>query len=76
MPVFDYKCDKCGTRYDVYHKVKEVAEDVVCPACGSKSHKKLMSVPAAPASAHDGEYSDTSCESGTCGCSGGACNMN
>jgi len=77
MPVFDYKCEKCNARYDVYHKVREVVEDVVCPACGSKSHKKLMSVPAAPITAESGSRcEDGACDSGGCGCGGGSCMMN
>ncbi len=77
MPVFDYKCEKCNTKYDVYHKVREVQEDVVCPFCGSKAHKKLMSVPGAPMIA-GGEQSTAgpSCDPGSCGCSGEMCGMN
>ena len=75
MPVFDYQCEDCKKKYDVYHKVREIEEDVVCPACGSKSHKRLMSIPAAPVMGNDG-YAGESCESGTCGCAGGSCSMN
>ena len=49
MPIYDYRCEHCGALYDVYHKVHEVAEDVLCPDCGSSEHKKLMSIPAAVA---------------------------
>lgn len=77
MPVFDYRCSDCGTTYDIYHKVKEISEDVVCPHCGSVKHKKLMSA----ASVSIGGKSDSSsfqgpsCESGG-GCCGGACGLN
>ena len=75
MPVFDYQCETCKTKYDIYHKSNEVKEDVFCPSCGSKSHKKLMSVPAAPVMAKgNNKCSDSSCESGSC--CGGACSMN
>ena len=45
MPIYDYKCDECGKTYDVFHKVREVLEDVVCPACGSVKHTRLLSAP-------------------------------
>jgi putative FmdB family regulatory protein len=45
MPIYDYRCDKCGSTYDVLHKVREVNEDVVCPSCGSKDHTRLLSAP-------------------------------
>ena len=77
MPVFDYRCEKCNARYDVYHKLREVTEDVVCPACGSNSYKKLMSVPAAHITAESaGRCEDGACDSGACGCGGGSCRMN
>ncbi|HTX17358.1 MAG TPA: FmdB family zinc ribbon protein [Bacteroidota bacterium] len=77
MPVFDYQCEKCRTKYDVYHKGKELEEDVVCPSCGSKAHKKLMSIPAAPVVSGNAENSPgPACENGSCGCDGGCCNLN
>ena len=77
MPVYDYRCTECNKTYDVYHKGREVAEDVVCPSCGSLSHKKLMSVPmvsmGSPSSGGDSS-SAPSCETG--GCCGGSCGIN
>lgn len=77
MPVFDYSCSECGKTYDVYHKVREVVEDVSCPQCGSKKHKKLFSM----ASVSMGGSSSHSpsrppCETGGECCGGGACGLN
>lgn len=72
MPVFDYQCRNCSTTYDVYHKGKELAEDVVCPSCASNDSKKLMSVPAASVADRDPAPSRSS---GGC-CGGGACGLN
>jgi putative FmdB family regulatory protein len=77
MPVYDYRCTDCNKTYDVFHKGKEVAEDVVCPSCGSPRHKKLMSIPVVSmgSSSSGSDYSGgSSCESG--GCCGGACGIN
>jgi putative FmdB family regulatory protein len=45
MPTYDYKCNSCNETYDVFHKVREVMEDVVCPHCGSVDHTRLISAP-------------------------------
>ncbi|MBI3585510.1 MAG: zinc ribbon domain-containing protein [Ignavibacteriales bacterium] len=77
MPIFDYRCSECGKTYDVYHKVREIVEDVVCPSCSSAQHKKLMSAPSiAIAGSSSTDFSSSaSCESSG-GCCGGACSVN
>ncbi len=76
MPVFDYSCSQCGKIYDVYHKVREILEDVICPHCGSSNHKKLFS---AAAVSRGGSVSSSQsgppCEMGG-DCCGGACGLN
>lgn len=72
MPIFDYHCNDCETTFEVLHKVREKAEDIVCPDCGSKNYKKLMSAPMV--SIGGSSARDSSCESGgSCGCSSGSC---
>ncbi len=74
MPVYDYKCSDCRGTYDVFHKGHEIIEDIVCPCCGSKNYKKLMSVPVVSM----GSNSSSNIESGSCGaggCCGGGCNI-
>jgi putative FmdB family regulatory protein len=75
MPMYDYRCTECGKTYDIYHKTREVAEDVVCPACGSTAHKRLMSA----ASVSMGHSSSPSFDAPSCAsgdCCGGACGLN
>ena len=76
MPVYDYRCEECGKVYDIYHKSREAASEVVRPTCGSKNHKKLISAPAVSmGSGSSMNYSPaSSCETG--GCCGGSCNVN
>jgi putative FmdB family regulatory protein len=72
MPIYDYKCNDCGTAYDIYHKVREVTEDVVCPSCGSAKRTRLIS---APTFSMGGKRADVpSCNDGSC--CGGSCSMN
>ena len=72
MPIYDYQCKECGKTYDVFHKVKEVAEDVVCPSCGSTSHTRLLSAP----SFSMGTQKDSAPACGDGGCCGGSCGLN
>jgi putative FmdB family regulatory protein len=77
MPVYDYRCTDCDRTYDVFHKGREVAEDVVCPSCGSLHHKKLMSVPIVSiASTSSGSDCPAGCSGENGGCCGGSCGLN
>jgi putative FmdB family regulatory protein len=72
MPIYDYRCNACGTTYDIYHKVREVTEDVVCPSCGSVKHTRLISAPSISMGGKQPEV--PSCGEG--GCCGGNCSLN
>lgn len=75
MPIFDYHCTDCGRTYEVFHKVREKAEDIVCPNCGSRQFKKQMSAPMV--SMGGTSAPESSCEnSSSCGCSSGMCGLN
>lgn len=43
MPIYEYKCEDCGSVFEelVYSTDKKIA----CPDCGKGSVEKLMSVP-------------------------------
>jgi len=79
MPVFEYKCVKCETKFEVYHKSTVNQEEVACPKCSSKDNQKLFSTFAAATGSHS--HGDT-CASGNCpmpsfgGCSNGQCGLN
>ena len=79
MPTFDYKCTDCGATYDVFHKVREVEEDIICPSCSSHRHMRLMSAPNFSVSGrssvtHSAPRSSEEYGGGCCG--GGACGLN
>ncbi len=78
MPIYDYRCNDCGTTYDVFHKVREVREDIICPSCRSTNHTRLLSAPNVSVSGRSAssttESFPSSCD--TDGCCGGACGVN
>jgi len=61
MPTYDYKCNSCDETYDVFHKVREVMEDVVCPHCGSVEHTRLISAPTVKRERTQDRRSETRC---------------
>ena len=70
MPIFEYRCRKCGEVFE--QLVRAAGEVVACPACASRSVAKLLSVPSAPRSTRAGVTSGGSGDGGGC-CSGGGC---
>jgi putative FmdB family regulatory protein len=40
MPIFEYRCEKCGNEFELIVFRDELVE---CPACGDKSPTKKMS---------------------------------
>jgi len=45
MPIFEYRCEECGKRFDAFFRRHEEAEEggVTCSECGSKKVRKLFS---------------------------------
>ncbi len=41
MPVYDYKCDKCGHRFSQMVTIEE-RKNVSCPECRSKEVKQII----------------------------------
>lgn len=42
MPIYEYKCEKCGTVFETIVAVRS-NDDIVCKNCGSRETRKLMS---------------------------------
>ena len=74
MPIYDYRCADCGSTYDVFHKVREVEEDIVCPQCSSTEHVRLISAPSV--SVKHGSMAEPLPPCGDASCCGGSCGLN
>ena len=80
MPVYEYKCSECETKFEVLHKSTVRQDDVSCPNCNSVKNKKLFSSFSSSISS-DSRSSAQDCSSGQCqlpagGCSSGTCGLN
>ena len=71
MPLFEYLCEECNEKYDIYHKTSEKPEDIICPHCSSKKHIKQFSTFSAtvtnPISNSRPENCHSCCNSQMCG---------
>lgn len=83
MPIFEYKCNDCGRKFDVLHKSSTNLEEVICPDCQSKNHKKLLSSFSSSMGSSSGFDSGSSCSDESCGvpsygggCTNGMCGLN
>ncbi len=82
MPIFEYKCNECQTKFEVLHKSINNIESVNCPKCNSADNKKMLSSFSASVSSSSSS-SVGGCESGSCGynpyaggCASGTCGIN
>ena len=84
MPIFEYKCSNCESKFEVLHKSSLNQEEVVCPECKSSNNKKLFSSFSASVNS-ESSYSTDSCAAGNCGlpeptnsggCASGLCGLN
>jgi putative FmdB family regulatory protein len=72
MPIYEYKCEKCGSVFEQLVRSSSDRPDA-CPKCGGKKLAKQFSSFSAAVS---GPAGGLPCDSGACaagGCAGGAC---
>ena len=43
MPIYEYLCNVCGNKLEVFQKIQEPKLDI-CPSCNNHSLAKLISV--------------------------------
>ena len=44
MPIYEYKCEKCGKTYELLRSISAEDKDIICPKCSAKKKaKKLIS---------------------------------
>lgn len=45
MPIFEFRCDECGKRFDAFFRSSDEVEEktVTCSECGSENVRKLFS---------------------------------
>lgn len=79
MPIFEYACDDCGTKFEKLVRRSAEADAVECPSCGHKHLTTQYSTFAPRAGKPKSTPQPAAgCGSGMCGadfCQGGMCGM-
>jgi putative FmdB family regulatory protein len=74
MPIFEYSCEDCGTKFEKL--VRRTGEEVACPSCGQNHLKTELSTFAAHANGSTKQSTQMpSCPGGMCR-TPGLCGMN
>ena len=43
MPMYEYRCKKCGTVYEKLRRVQDADRDLECPRCHARDVERLIS---------------------------------
>ena len=67
MPIYEYKCEDCGTKFEKLLRRSSEAADLICPSCGQKRLSQEFSTFAARANGASARSSEAPvCPSGMC----------
>jgi putative FmdB family regulatory protein len=75
VPIFEYRCKKCGHKMEFLEKSRSISKHV-CEQCGSNNLQKLLSGFAVGRSKSSSSESCGLCPEGPCGgdiCASGTC---
>lgn len=64
MPIFEYRCDDCGSKFEKL--VRRAGDRVLCPQCGESHLTTQFSTFAARANGKSAEAAMPSCPGGMC----------
>ncbi len=57
MPIYEYKCTRCGGVFEKIQRIEDGNESLRCPYCGAKSPERILS-----SFSHKGSESSSSCK--------------
>lgn len=72
MPLYEYECRPCGTKFELLRPMGSAAQTATCPT-GHPGATRAVSLFAAPARQGEGAGFDERPAGGCGGCAGGAC---
>jgi putative FmdB family regulatory protein len=76
MPIYEYKCDDCGTKFEKLVRHSSDVPELTCPSCGKNHLQQELSTFAAHASSGGGKPAEMPmCPNGG-PCNPGMCGMN
>ena len=76
MPIYEYRCEDCGTKFEKLVRRAAEGSEVECPSCGQKHLKQEFSTFAAHAGGSQKSSEAPMCPSGGMCHNPGGCGMN
>jgi len=43
MPIYEYKCLKCGHKFEISRRMEDGDNEIKCPACGKENAQRIFS---------------------------------
>ncbi|MGB9454803.1 MAG: zinc ribbon domain-containing protein [Bryobacteraceae bacterium] len=43
MPLYEYRCQKCGKTFEMLRRMRDADSDLECPECQSEEVERLLS---------------------------------
>jgi putative FmdB family regulatory protein len=56
MPIYEYRCLKCGEKFEEFRRISEADQKAKCPKCQSEETERFLS-----------SFASVSVASGSCG---------
>ena len=72
MPLYEYRCDECGHRFEVLQRMGEGGEGLLCPRCGAGRPARQLSTFAAATGSSSGAGASSAGMMGGGACGGGS----
>ncbi len=73
MPIYEYRCESCGDKFEKLVRRASDAMETGCPACGEKHLEQQYSTFAARGAATDHSFTPAQTRAEGGGCGGGMC---
>lgn len=64
MPIYEYCCDECGEKFELFVRSAGQDSDLTCPKCGSHKAHKAVSLFGIGGTGKSGKADATSCGPG------------
>jgi putative FmdB family regulatory protein len=75
MPIYEYKCQDCGSKFEKLVRRSSEAAELACPSCGQNHLQQELSTFAAHANGSPAKSEAPMCPGGMCR-NPGMCGMN
>ncbi len=74
MPLYEYVCTSCQTRFEALRPMSQSDSPIACPSCAGLGVQRVMSAVAAISKGNGGSRLVASSQGSACGsCAGGHC---